>query len=159
MVMGIEDVLIQGDRLLDRHHLMYRALGTSFRSVLLSTGTREAAHEMLVRHRVRYDILLAKDDSILDNSAWKVSAVRECLGIGWRVGLFLDVDPVAVQQVFAMGVTSLLLSHHLLRPSWLPDQGPPRAWDELVAFREQQSERSARMAGPEAAPEAPQGVR
>jgi hypothetical protein len=149
MVMGIEDVLFQGDRLLERHHTVLKGLATSFRTVLLSTGSREAAQDLLRLNRVAYDILLTKDDSILDDTAWKASAVRECLGIGWRVGLFLDVDPMAVMQVFAMGVSSLLLSHHMLRPSWLPDQGPPRAWDDLVAFREQQNEKSARMAGPE----------
>jgi hypothetical protein len=155
LVMGVEDVLLQGDRILERHHTVLKGLATSFRTVLLSTGSREATKDLLRLNRIAYDILLTKDDTILDDTAWKVSAVRECLGLGWRVGLFLDVDPMAVMQVFAMGVSSLLLSHHMLRPSWLPAQGPPRAWDELVAFRQQQNEKSARMAGPEHASERP----
>lgn len=155
LVLPIEDVLFQGDRILERHHTMLKALATSFRTVLLSTSSREGAKDLLRLNRVAYDILLTKDDSILENTAWKAASVRECLGLGWRVGLYLDVDPRAVMQVFTMGVSSLLLSHHMLRPSWLPDPGAPRPWDELVAFREQQNEKSARMAGPEHASDRP----
>lgn len=144
LVIVLEDVLLQGDRALDRHVTLYQGLATKFRSVVLSTATDRAAVQNVMRlNRLTYDILMTKDASVLTDVSWKVSAVRECLGVGWQIGLFLDTDPDAVREVYGMGVTSLLLTHHLLRPSWLPSNGPPRAWNDLVEFQEAQRERSA----------------
>jgi len=143
LITVLEDVLVQGDRAIPRHITLYKGLATEFRSVILSTLEREEAMRLLRLYGVRYDILLTKDDSILSDVAWKVHAVRECLGVGWRIGFFLDCDPSAVREIFAMGVSSLLLTHHMLRPAWLPSDGPPREWEALVAFQEAQDERSA----------------
>jgi len=143
MIVALEDVLVQGDRALDRHVAMYTALGTGFRAVVLSCLNREEGQRIMRLAKIRYDIFLTKDDSILTDSAWKVSAVRECLSVGWYIGFYWDVDPVTVREVYSMGVSSLLLSHHMLRPAWLPSNGPPRAWEELVEFQEAQRERSS----------------
>jgi hypothetical protein len=142
MIVALEDVLIQGERALDRHVLMYTALCTQYRSVILSTLDRDEGKRIMKLNRIRYDIFFTKDDSILTDASWKVSAVRDCLATGWYIGFYLDVDPTVVREVYAMGVSSLLLSHHLLRPAWLPTNGPPRAWEELVQFQDAQRERS-----------------
>jgi hypothetical protein len=142
MIVALEDVLIQGDRPLDAQVAMYKALAGNFRSIVLSCLDRDEAKRIMQVNRIRYDIFLTKEDSILTDTSWKVSAVRECLSVGWHIAFYLDVDPNAIREVYSMGITSMLLSHHLLRPSWLPTDGPPRAWDDLVQFSEAQRERS-----------------
>jgi len=145
LIIGLEDVLSIEDNKLDRHLAMFRGLATEFRTVILTCWDRERAQRVLRTNLVRYDVLLDKGDSALDDVSWKVAKVRDCLGQGWPVGLYLDVDPNAVRQVYTLGVSALLLTHHLLRPSWLPSEGLPRAWDQLVAAQEDQRERTTEV--------------
>ena len=147
LITVLEDFLCLEDIRLDGHVRMYAALATEFRTVLLTTGDRMRAQRITKINRIRYDLLLSKDDSVLTNTSWKVAQVREVMGMGWPIGMYLDVDPDAVRAVYAMGLTSLLLTHRMLRPSWLPSEGPPRAWEDLVAFQEAQEERTADVGG------------
>jgi hypothetical protein len=140
----VEDLLIgPGEVPLDRHVLLWRSMSMNFTTVLLTTWNREHAKRVLHTNQMRFDLLLSKDASALTDQAWKVNAVTEVMSMGWPIGFYLDVDPLAVRDVLSMGTATLLLSHRVLRPSWLPSQGPPRAWEELVAFHEQQRERTA----------------
>jgi hypothetical protein len=142
LMIALEGVLSIEDNKIDRHLAMYRGLATEFRTVVLTTSPREEAQRIMRSNTVRYEILLDKGDSVLTDVSWKVSQVREALGTGWPVGLYLDVDPDAVRQVYSMGVSSLLLTHHMLRPAWLPSNGPPRAWERLVALQQAQHDRT-----------------
>lgn len=143
LITVLEDVLFLEDVRLDRHHQLYKGLATNFKTIVLSTWERGRAIRVLKTNRLTFDLLLTKDASILTDTSWKVAMVREVMGWGWPIGLYLDVDPQAVREVFALGGTTLLLSHRMLRPSWLPSEGPPRAWEDLVSFQEAQLDRSA----------------
>lgn len=145
LITVLEDVLALEDVRVDRHLLLYRGLAVGFTTVLLSTWERSRAKRVTKTNRIEYDLLLTKDDSILSDTAWKVASVREIMGMGWPIGLYLDVDPSAVLEVFSLGVSTLLLSHRMLRPSWLPSEGPPRAWQDLVSMHEAQLERSSSL--------------
>lgn len=143
LITVLEDVLSIEDVRIDRHLALYRALATEFRTVVLTCWDRDRAKRAMALNRCKYDVLLDKGDSALGDVAWKISQVKECLGNGWPVGLYLDVDPHAVREIYSLGVTSLLLTHHMLRPTWLPSDGPPRAWESLVTMQQAQRERTA----------------
>lgn len=145
LITVLEDVLALEDIRLERHNQMYTGLATNFRTVVLSTWPRERAVRVTKLNRIKYDLLMTKDDSVLTDASWKVATVRDFMGNGWNVGLYLDVDPVAVKEVFALGISTLLLTHRMLRPSWLPSEGPPRAWEDLIAFQEAQRDRSTSL--------------
>jgi len=139
LVTVLEDVLIGTDDVpMDRHLAMWRAMSSEFTTVLLTTWNRDHARRVAHLNHLRYDLLMDKGDSALPDTAWKVYAVTEVLSMGWAIGFYWDVDPVAVREVLAMGQSTLLLSHRVLRPSWLPSDGPPRAWEDLVAFHDSQ---------------------
>ena len=144
LVTVLEDVLVGSDDVtLDRHVAMWQAMGTSFTTVLLTTWPRERARHVAHVNKLRYDLLLDHGDSAISGAAWKVSQVQEVLAMGWPIGYYLDVDPETVRQILAMGINTLLLSYRVLRPSWLPSSAPPRAWEDLVAFVDEQRDASA----------------
>jgi hypothetical protein len=119
---------------------LYRSLGTHWRQVLITTWDRDEAKRWLRTERIRYDLLMDKGVSILGDRQWKLNCVREVSAMGWPIGLYLDADPAVVQQVLAMGVTTLLISFRTHRPNWIPADNPPRAWDDLVNFIDEQRE-------------------
>lgn len=124
----------------DRNVVIYRSLGTNFRTVIVTTWEREEAQRWLRTATLRYDLLLDRGARILDEGAWKLNCVREVMAMGWPIGLYLDADPKAVQAALAMGVTTMMLSWRVHVPNWVPAQTPPRQWDELVSFADQQRE-------------------
>jgi len=142
LMIALEGVLAIENNKIDRHLAMYRGLATEFRTIVMTVNDRDEAKRILRSNMVSYEVLLDKGDSVLTDVSWKVAMVREALGTGWPVGLYLDVDPDAVRQVYTLGVSSLLLTHHLLRPAWLPSNGPPRAWERLVALQQAQHDRT-----------------
>jgi hypothetical protein len=140
-ITSLEDVLaIDHNSAWSRHVQVFQSLGTTFRSVILTAWERDEAKRWLRTERVTYGLLLDKGASILDNRSWKLSQVKEIMGMGWPIGLYLDADPQAVQEVLALGITTLLVSFRVRRPNWLPSHSPPRAWDDLVAFVDEQRE-------------------
>ena len=144
----LEDVLIGPDDIAyPRFYTMYTAMATEYTTVLFTKHTREKAHMLCQTNRIKYDLLMDKGTSALTDESWKVSQVREVSSMGWPIGFYWDVDPYVVRQVFAMGVSTLLLSHRVLRPSWLPSVGPPRAWEELVTFMDEQRQHETSDAG------------
>jgi hypothetical protein len=147
LVTVLEDVLMVSDVRIERHCALFSALGASFRTVILSTWPRPDAQRALRLNHLRYDNLVNKDDSVLDTVSWKLTMVREIMGMGWPLAFYLDSDPVVVREVFALGVTTLLLTHRALRPAWLPSDEAPRAWEDLVAFQEAQDEHVAANVG------------
>ena len=100
LMIALEGVLSIENNKIDRHLAMYRGLATEFRTIVLTVGDRDDAKRVLQSNLAKYEILLDKGDSVLTDVSWKVSKVREALGTGWPVGLYLDVDPDAVRQVF-----------------------------------------------------------
>ena len=144
LVVAFEDVLIGTDEVAyPRFLTMYRTMAAEYRTVLLTTLDREHAQRVAALNHVRYDLLMDKANSALTDESWKVTSVREVMGMGWPIGFYWDVDPDVIRQAFAMGVTTLLMSHKVLRPSWLPSQAAPRAWNELVTFVDEQREHDA----------------
>lgn len=145
IVVAFEDVLSAEGIVqpLFEHHYLYTALASTYRTVVLSTtmGWQETVKFMKV-HRLRYDLVRTKEDSVLDAAGWKVAEVREIKGDGWPVAFYLDADPVAYRMVLAEGTSALLLAHRALRPLWLPENRETRAWSEVEAFID--SEREAR---------------
>ena len=121
-----------------RNVLLYQSLGSNFRTVILTAWDRNEAKRWMLNEHVRYDLLIDKGTSILTDQAWKVSQVHEIMGMGWPIGLYLDTDPAVIQEVLAMGLTTLLVSFKVKRPNWMPAHTAPRAWDDLVAFLDEQ---------------------
>jgi len=141
LITSLEDVLaMDHNSAYGRHVLLYQSLGSNFRTVILTTWDRDEARRWLRTERIRYDLVLTKDASILDDRSWRVAQVKEIMGMGWPIGLYLDSDPETVREVLSLGITTLLLSYRVRRPNWLPAHTPPRAWDDLVAFVDEQRE-------------------
>lgn len=136
---SLEDVLaMDANNAWARNVDLYNALGGYFRTVITTRWERDEAKRWLRAQQVRYDLLLDRGNNILDAQAWKVHCVREVMAMGWPVGLYLDADPAVVQEVLSLGLTTLLVSFRVKRPSWVPARDTPRQWDELVSFIDEQ---------------------
>lgn len=139
LITSLEDVLaMDANNAWARNVKLYNALGGHFRTVLTTRWERDEAKRWLRAQQVRYDLLLDRGSNILDAQAWKVHCVREVMAMGWPVGLYLDADPAVVQEVLGLGLTTLLVSFRVKRPSWVPTGDAPRQWDELVSFIDEQ---------------------
>ena len=124
----------------DRNVLVYRSLAVNFRTVIVTTWDRPEAQRWLRTEQIRYDLLLDRGASILGDKAWRLHCLREVMSMSWPIGLYLDADPDVTQDVLAMGITTLLVSARVRTANWMPSQQPPRQWDNLVAFQDQQRE-------------------
>ena len=141
LITSLEDVLaIDHNNAWPRHVQVYNNLGITFRTVILTEWDRDEAKRWLRTERLKYDLLMDKGASILTYQSWKLSSVKEIMGMGWPIGLYLDSDPAAVQEAMALGITTLLISFRVRRLNWMPSHSPPRAWDDLVAFVDEQRE-------------------
>ena len=139
LVTSLEDVLaMDANNAWARNVQVYTALGGFFRTVVTTRWDREEAKRWMRAERVRYDMLLDRGTSILDDRAWKIHCVHEVMAMGWPIGLYLDSDPSVIQEVMALGLTTLLISFKVRRPSWVPSKEAPRQWDELVSFIDEQ---------------------
>jgi hypothetical protein len=141
LITSLEDILaMDANNAWARNVDVYKALATSYRTVVITRWDREEAKRWLRVERVPYDLLLDRGDSILDAQAWKAHCVKEVMAMGWPVGLYIDADPSVVREVLAMGLTTLLVSFRVKRPSWVPTREAPRQWDDLVTFIDEQRE-------------------
>jgi hypothetical protein len=141
LIVSLEDVLaMDANNAWARNVDLYGALGGTFRTVVITRWDREEAKRWMRAERVRYDLLLERGNSILNDHEWKLHAVTEVQAMGWPIGVYLDSDPGVVQEVLARGITTLLISFRVARPNWVPVVGAPRAWDDLVAFIDDQRE-------------------
>jgi hypothetical protein len=123
-----------------RNVLIYSSLAFNFRTVVLTTWERDEAKRWLRTERINYDLLLDKGTSVLEDRQWRIHGVTEVMAMGWPIGLYIDVDPATVQDVLAMGLATMLLSFRVRAPNWIPTKAPPRAWDDLVTFIDEQRE-------------------
>jgi hypothetical protein len=139
LIVPLEDVLaMDANNAWARNVQVYNALGGFFRTVITTRWEREEAKRWMRVERIRYDLLLDKGNSVLNDHAWKVHCVTEVMGMGWPIGLYLDSDPAVIQEVLALGLTTLLVSFRVKRPSWVPGREAPRQWDDLVSFIDEQ---------------------
>ena len=154
VILALENVFAD-ERLevMEHQREFYKMLSTQ-RTVVVSTNPdREAVVRFLRQHHYRYDLLLNKDATVvLDEVAWKVSAVRNVKATGWPVSYYLDSDPEVVRRVFSEGTVALYIAHRLARPDWLPDHRTPTAWSELIEFVEEQSDKRSAPPGREPRP-------
>lgn len=139
MIVPLEDVLaMDHNNAWARNVDLYRSLGSNWRQVLITEWDRDEAKRWLSTEHIRYDLLLDKGASILNPRQWKMHCIREVSAMGWPIGIYIDADPRMVQDVLAMGITTLLISFRVGRPNWVPADHPPRAWEDLVAFIDEQ---------------------
>lgn len=146
IVFGFERILAEDiNQPLFDQHVLYRALATEYRTVVLSTSLEyDVLRRFLRQHGLRYDLIMVKGESALDDVSWKVAQVREIKGKGWPVEYVIDADLDTFRLALAEGTPALLLAHRAQRPLWLPENRETRAWADVEAFLDKErDQRSA----------------
>lgn len=139
-VITIEGVLSETPNLLvsppaKNGKLLYDALRTQYRVVLLSLYVDASIpRQWLKREGFAGFGSLMCYKNIFQASAWRVNAVRELLGDGFDIGLFIDCDEYVTRSVSSQGVPVMLMTYPVTRPGMVADApGKVRPWDEIAA--------------------------
>jgi hypothetical protein len=116
---------------------LYNGLRTNHRIILLSNQSDNDLARYWLRKEgfVNYAVLMCYPaTSVSGVVGWKVNTMREMLGDGWDVGLFVDTSAPACGAILSEGVPVMLVSYPSIRPGRLPETpGPPRSWDDIAA--------------------------
>lgn len=150
VVMSVEGILTEGST--DTHALNYEtsgpgrvlfnALRQGSRIILLSQDpSHDRVRAWLSRESlVKYaDLHCRPYNSHLSPIDWKLQRLRDLLGVGYHVGMFVDSDPYVVHKALNMGITSLLFSTPSTFPGRQEKDVRYSPWYDLVEAIEHNS--------------------
>ena len=75
--------------------------------------------------------MLSYPDNALTWDHWRVDQVRGLLAEGWEISAYVDTNNYVVDEVRALGVTTICVAYPVTAPGW-KEVSAPRAWSTVV---------------------------
>lgn len=156
IIIGLEGVLsdpttssgtILNSEALNGGKVLYDLFKPQARIIILSSDPNEdAVKAWLIRERMtKFAGVFAYDPgSGLSPDDWKVRKVKDLVGLGHKIGFFIDANPSTVQAMLEFGVDALLVGYSAsfigeASGGFAEDDRTYKPWYSLVDTIEQQT--------------------
>ena len=136
-VIVVEGVLARGDDLRNAAPTkiakpLYDGLHWTSNMIGLTMANQEIVRWWLKREHLNdWSSVLSYPGAALTWEQWRVDQMRGFLAEGWEVFAYIDMDGPVLDEVRALGVTTMSLSFPEQAPGW-KEVAAPRAWSDVV---------------------------
>ena len=137
-VISIENVLARGEDLktaqpTKQAKQLYDGLRSQNHTVGFTQATDEIANWWLKREHLGpwARVLSYPPTTALTWDQWRVDQIREILSEGWEVFAYVDTQVEVLDEVRALGVTTIGVAYPHTAPGW-KEVAAPRAWADIA---------------------------